>query len=250
LRRLTPARIALGRAGGSVPTRELLAFNHDHALARDAVQAPLATDELVATLRRVDPKTLLLASAASDRTAFLRRPDLGRQLRPEARAQLAKAAPGPCDLVIVVSDGLSSLAALRQAPALLEALLPKLAAAQWTLAPVCVIPFARVGIIDDVGATCQAALASILLGERPGLGAPDSLGAYFEYAPAPGRTDADRNCISNIRPAGIAPAAAADKLLQLLSAARRRKLSGIGLKEERATLAEGSHPVLPRGEVG
>jgi ethanolamine ammonia-lyase small subunit len=147
--------------------------------------------------------------------------------------------------VVIVSDGLSALAAHRQAPPLLRALWPRLQGLGFQLAPLLVIRHARVGIIDEVGAVLAAELALIVLGERPGLGAPDSLGAYFGYGPGPGRTDADRNCVSNIRPAGLPPEAAADKLAALLDAARRGRVSGTGLKDP-ATPAAGPPPAVLR----
>jgi ethanolamine ammonia-lyase small subunit len=235
LRRFTAARIGLGRTGGSLPTRELLSFAHDHALARDAVHAPFAVERLAADLETLGVSTLSLHSAAPDRATFLRRPDLGRRLSEASAHTLANlpASTAP-DLVILVSDGLSALAAGRQAAPLLAALLPRLSAAQWTLAPLCLVRHARVSLMDEVGAALRARLALILLGERPGLGTPDSLGAYFEFAPRLGLTNADRNCVSNIRPAGLPPAAAGERLFALLTAARQARTSGIALKEDAA----------------
>lgn len=242
LRRFTAARIALGRSGGSQTTPAQLAFNLDHALARDAVHAAFDTAALAAELRALPgaPPVLTLTTAAPDRATFLRRPDLGRQLSPESRAQLSvpgtQLSPGP-DLAIIVSDGLSALAAHRQAPALLAEFLPRWRDAGYTLAPLCVVRHARVSLLDEIGVALRARLAVILLGERPGLGTPDSLGAYLEYAPQPGRTNAERNCLSNIRPAGLSHKAAAEKLATLLGAALRLQLSGIGLKEDSPMLA-------------
>lgn len=233
LRRYTAARIALGRSGGSLPTREVLAFAHDHALARDAVHAPFDAEALAAALRPLHADVLTLTSAAPDRATYLQRPDLGRRLSAESAAQLS---PVPADLVILVSDGLSALAAQRQAPPLLAALLPKLRAAHWQLGPLCVVRHARVALQDEVGGLLHARLTLMLLGERPGLGTADSLGAYLTFDPHPGRTDAERNCVSNIRPGGLAPAAAAEKLFALLTAAHRLQLSGTGLKEDSVSL--------------
>jgi ethanolamine ammonia-lyase small subunit len=203
LRRHTSARIALGRAGGSAPTAALLAFNLDHALARDAVHAPFDAEKIAAELRALPaaPAVLTLSTAAPDRATYLQQPDLGRRLSSDSVSQLlAVNSQLPPDLVVLISDGLSALAAQRQAPPLLTELLPRLRAAGLTLAPLCVVRHARVALLDEVGAVLRARLALILLGERPGLGTPDSLGAYFEFAPQPGRTNADRNCVSNIRP--------------------------------------------------
>lgn len=235
LRRFTAARIALGRTGGSVPTRALLEFNLDQALARDAVHAPFEAERLAAELRAVPgmPEVVMLESAAGDRATYLQRPDLGRQLSAAAAARLAALTMAtPPDLVVIASDGLSALAAHQQVPPLLTALLPRLRAAGLTLAPVCVVRQARVGLLGEIGAHFRARLALILLGERPGLGTPDSLGAYFEFAPQPGRTNAERNCLSNIRPGGLPPASAAEKLAGLLGAAIARGCSGIALKED------------------
>jgi ethanolamine ammonia-lyase small subunit len=231
LRRHTAARIALGRSGGSLPTREILAFAHDHALARDAVHAPFDASALAAELRPLHSPIYVLRSAAPNRTTYLRRPDLGRQLSPDSRQQLSALAPAPCDLILLLSDGLSALAVQRQAPPLLAALLPLLRDAGFTLGPLCVVRHARVALQDEVGSLLRARQSLMLLGERPGLGTPDSLGAYLTFDPRPGRTDAERNCVSNIRPAGLAPAAAAQKIAALLLASRRLQLSGIALKE-------------------
>jgi len=232
LRRFTAARIALGRTGGSQPTRDQLAFALDHALARDAVQATFDAEALAVELRAQNLAVLTLATAAPDRATFLQRPDLGRQLSVESISQLSTLdSQLQPDLAILVSDGLSALAAHRQAPPLLAALVPRLRATGFTLAPICIVRHARVALMDEVGALLRARLALILLGERPGLGTPDSLGAYFVFDPRPGRTNADRNCLSNIRPAGLPPAAAAEKLAALLSDARAHQRSGIALKE-------------------
>jgi ethanolamine ammonia-lyase small subunit len=248
LRRFTPARLALGRTGGSAPTAALLAFNLDHALARDAVHAPFDAASLAAALSALPaaPEVLPLATVAPDRATFLRRPDQGGQLDPSSAARLeaqaALAGPAP-DLVIVISDGLSALAAHRQGPPLLAALLPLLRTAGLTLAPLCVVRHARVALLAEVGSRLRASLALILLGERPGLGTPDSLGAYFEFAPQPGHTNADRNCVSNIRPAGLPPPAAAEKIVALLLAARAQRQSGVTLKDDTpGPLAAGATP--------
>lgn len=221
LRRFTPARVALGRAGDSIPTGELLRFQLDHARARDAVYEEL------------DPTSLglahvLLHSAAADRATFLRRPDLGRRLDPASRSLLA---PGDFDAAIAIADGLSAIAVHRHAAPLLAELLPLLDAEQWRLAPLAVVLQGRVAIGDEIGAALGARMAVVLIGERPGLSSPDSLGVYLTWDPKPGRTDAERNCISNIRTEGIGYAPAARKLHFLMSEARSRRLSGIQLKE-------------------
>ena len=239
LRLHTAARIALGRTGGSLPTREQLAFAADHALARDAVHAAFDADGFAAEMSRLHADPLVLSSAARDGATYLRRPDLGRKLSEESAGRLSAldviVAP---DLVVIVSDGLSALAAQRQAAPLLGALLPRLRAMGFVLAPLCVVRRARVALMDEVGALFRARLALMLLGERPGLGTSDSLGAYLVFGPRAGRTNADRNCVSNIRSAGLPPAAAAEKLFALLTAARAQRLSGVGLKEPASTVAQ------------
>jgi ethanolamine ammonia-lyase small subunit len=234
LARFTPARIALGRAGGSQRTEAALDFRLAHARARDAVWREFHPEELAAKFRLSGVESQLLATAATSRSSYLMRPDLGRTLAPESRLSLADGAAGwgIRDLVVVVSDGLSALAAERHALPTLEFLLQQLAPAGWTLFPVFIAPFGRVKIQDEIGEILGARLSLMLLGERPGLGSPDSLGAYFTYQPRSGRTDADRNCVSNIRPGGISPADAGRKLAQLLNDSRRLGLSGVSLKDK------------------
>ncbi|GAP37494.1 ethanolamine ammonia-lyase, light chain [Piscinibacter sakaiensis] len=242
LRRFTDARIALGRAGVSQPTAPQLAFQAAHAQARDAVHLPLDAAAMRAALQPLGPGLVELRSAAADRRTYLQRPDLGRRLDAPSAAVLDACAdeqlPPPqadgrrVDLAIVVADGLSALAVHRQAEPLLSALLPLLAAEGWALAPLLLVHQGRVALGDEVGERLGARLVLVLLGERPGLSSPDSLGAYLTWAPAIGLTDAARNCVSNIRPAGLAPPLAAQRLAWLLREARRRGLSGVGLKDE------------------
>jgi ethanolamine ammonia-lyase small subunit len=227
LTRFTNARVALGITGNSLPTRELLRFQLDHARARDAVYAEL------------DPQSLatphvVVRSAARDRGVFLRRPDLGRMLSTESRELLQ---PGGYDAAIVVADGLSALAVNRHAALLLAALTPLLAAEEWLMAPLTVALQARVALGDEIGQRLGARQVAILIGERPGLTAPDSLGIYLTYDPRPGRTEAERNCISNVRPEGLPYELAARKLHFLISEARVRKLTGVALKEHARLLA-------------
>ncbi len=247
LRETTPARIALGRAGGSLPTGEWLQFKGAHAAARDAVHNPFDAEGLAAEVSTLGVETVVVDSAAADRLVYLQRPELGRRLAPASQKRLAALArPGAApdltpDLAIIVSDGLSALAAHRQTTAVLAALLPRLAIDGWRLAPIVIARFGRVALEDEVGERLGARVALMLIGERPGLGSPDSLGAYLVYAPRVGNTDAQRNCVSNIRPEGLAPAAAAETLHFLLSEARRGQVSGVGLKDQRA-LATPSEP--------
>jgi ethanolamine ammonia-lyase small subunit len=240
LRRLTTARIALGRTGGSLPTRELLDFRLAHARARDAVLAPFDAAGLADRLRALGTDVICLESAATTQTDFLRRPDLGRRLANSSRDRLAARTAAEalvsCDLAIIVSDGLSSLAATEHAPPLLAAMLPLVRRSGWTLAPLIVVTHGRVALQDEIGALLHARLTLMLLGERPGLGAVDSLGAYFTYAPHPGLTDAARNCVSNIRTEGLSPLEAAHKLHNLITQSLSRSLSGVELKDDAPAL--------------
>lgn len=232
LRRHTPARIALGRAGVSLPTHELLAFGAAHALARDAVHLALDAPALCAALP--PGPVVTVHSRAPDRISYLRRPDWGRQLD-AASAQVLQAAatPGGVDLAVVAADGLSALAVQRQVPQLLATLTPLLAGL--SLAPWVIATQARVALGDEIGERLGARAVLVLVGERPGLSSPDSLGAYLTHAPRVGRSDAERNCVSNIRPEGLAPALAAARLNWLLREALRRRVSGIGLKDDSET---------------
>lgn len=242
LRELTPARIALGRAGGSTPTGECLDFRLAHARARDAVHAEFDAGRLSREISALGLPTLCLRSGAHDRAEYLKRPDLGRTLDASSQDELrgfAKSAGRPeVDLAIVVSDGLSALAAERQVAPLLAAWLPLVRSSGWRLSPAIVVSFGRVAIEDEIGKALRARVAVILLGERPGLGSPDSLSAYLVFDPRVGRTDAERNCISNIRPQGLPPETAALKLHYLVGEALSRKISGVALKDESLTLSQ------------
>jgi len=235
LRRLTPARIALGRTGTSMPTSAQLDFQFAHAQARDAVHLPFDPAGLTAQLAEKGRKTLLLHSAAADRDAYLQRPDRGRRLNEASIEQLrdfARANPGGVDLAIVVADGLSSLAVHRHTVPFLERLEEQVAAEGWSVSPVILVEQGRVAVADEVGELLGAKMVVILIGERPGLSSPDSLGLYFTYAPRVGLTDASRNCISNVRLEGLSYAMAAHRLLYLMREACRRQLSGVNLKDE------------------
>ncbi len=236
LRRFTAARIALGRAGGSQRTETVLDFRLSHARARDAVLAPFAPDTVAAPLAAAGIAAETLRTAATDRRAYLLRPDLGRTLDYASRAKLAAIAAAPGfvvpDLAIIVSDGLAARAAERHAAAVAVPLVAELRSAGWRVAPVFIAPLGRVKLQDEIGAALGARFSLMLLGERPGLGATDSLGAYFTARPAPERTDADRNCVSNIRPEALPPAQAAAKLAWLLRESARTGLSGVALKDD------------------
>lgn len=231
LRRLTPARIALGRAGCSLPTAAQLAFQFAHARARDAVHHPLAVEPLRAALAERGYPVLTVHSAAVDRASYLQRPDRGRQLDAASRKRLAG---GRFDVVFVIADGLSALAVERNALPLLELMLPRLAAAGWTLAPVVIAEQGRVAIGDEIAVALGARMVVVLIGERPGLSSPDSLGLYLTWQPTIGTVDAGRNCISNVRREGLSADLAAHKLFHLMSEARARELSGIALRDETA----------------
>lgn len=235
LRRYTAARIALGRAGGSQRTGDVLDFRLSHARARDAVHATFAPLPIAAPLAAAGLASDTLATAVEDRRAYLLRPDLGRRLSTASREKLATLSATPPfaapDLVIIVSDGLAAQAAERHAAATIVPLAAELRSAGWRLAPILLVPLARVKVQDEIGALTRARFTLILLGERPGLGAPDSLGAYFTAKPSEACTDADRNCVSNIRPEGIPPAQAAAKLAWLLRESSRTGLSGVYLKD-------------------
>ncbi|MGA9069712.1 MAG: ethanolamine ammonia-lyase subunit EutC [Terracidiphilus sp.] len=235
LRALTPARVALGRTGVSQQTTDLLNFQRAHAQARDAVHARLEAASLAAELAAITGQQVLrLHSAAKDRATYLQRPDLGRQLDEASRASLAS---GTWDLSLIVADGLSAIAVERHVCPLLQQLLPQLA--DWRLAPLALVEQGRVAIGDEIGSALGAQLAVVLIGERPGLSSPDSLGAYITWNPAPGRTDAERNCISNIRAGGLSYIDAAAQLSYCLTEARRRQLTGVALKEGSHLLNEG-----------
>jgi ethanolamine ammonia-lyase small subunit len=232
LRRFTAARIALPRSGASLATAPLLEFRLAHARARDAVHAALDESRLSAELARLGLPVLMVTSAAQDRTNYLMRPDLGRRLSDNAAAMLASHAGGGFDVAFVIADGLSAGAVATHARPVLAQVLPRLAGIGWRLAPLVVARLGRVAIGDAVARALNAEIAMVLIGERPGLSAPDSMGAYLTFRPTAGTTDAERNCISNIRPEGLAYADAAFKLVHLLRAMRARKISGVQLKDD------------------
>jgi len=238
LRDLTPARVGLAITGISQQTGDLLSFQSAHARARDAVHAKLDAYTLTAEIKAVTGNPVLtLRSKAADRATYLQRPDLGRELSEESRRLLAASSGNHCDLAIVVADGLSALAVHRHVVPLLQILVPTLAS--YALAPVCIVEQGRVAIGDAIGEALDASLAIVLIGERPGLSSPDSLGAYITWNPRIGRKDAERNCISNIRGEGLTYAEAAKQLAFYINEASRRKITGIALKEDANRLGEG-----------
>ncbi|MBB86691.1 ethanolamine ammonia-lyase subunit EutC [Abyssibacter sp.] len=225
LRERTPARIALGRSGVSLPSASVLAFNQAHALARDAVHAELDVAALATQCRAQDLNVLPVASQAENRAAYLARPDWGRRLDAGSRQRLCAAALPDTDLVIVVSDGLSAVAVQRHALAVVCGLRDTLT--DLSIAPIVVARQARVALADEAGECLAARVALSLIGERPGLSAPDSLGAYLTYAPAVGRTDAQRYCVSNIRPEGLPVTDAIDLLTRLIRRSLSEQRSGV-----------------------
>ncbi|MBR0841501.1 ethanolamine ammonia-lyase subunit EutC [Bradyrhizobium liaoningense] len=238
LRAFTPARVALGRSGASVPTRALLDFMLDHARARDAVHAAFDAPRLVADLGALGLVVTEASSRAVDRRDYLRRPDLGRQLDAGSVELLARNASVPCQLAVVIGDGLSAAAVHAHAVALLTRLLPLLAADDAiAVGRVVVASGARVALGDEIGAILGARMVVTLIGERPGLSAPDSLGAYLTFAPQPGRTDAERNCVSNIHHAGLSYEEAAAKIAWLVREGLARQVTGVALKDESADRA-------------
>ena len=240
LRRFTDARIGLGRAGISLPTNEMLAFQLSHAQARDAVNFPLDFAALSEQLQPFGTAVLHLHSQAVDRSHYLQRPDLGRKLDIASRDKLtdfmsngSAGAQHQHDIAITIVDGLSSLAVQKNATAFIKQLLVLLneQPQAWRLAPFTLVEQGRVAIGDDIGQLLNAKVVVVLIGERPGLSSPDSLGLYLTWQPKAGLNDACRNCISNIRPAGLSYQDAAQRTLYLLQEARRLNLSGVGLKD-------------------
>ncbi|KQT09079.1 ethanolamine ammonia-lyase [Methylobacterium sp. Leaf399] len=245
LARLTPARIGLGRAGAGLPTIEVLRFGLAHAQARDAVHTPMDAGEVAAGIEALGFTTLTVASAATDRATYLRRPDLGRALSEDGLAALTQEPAEPVDLAIVVADGLSARAVHEGAAGFLTAFKPHIDKAGWSLAPVVVATQGRVALGDGIGAALKARAVVVLIGERPGLSSPDSLGVYLTFAPRVGRSDAERNCISNVRPAGLSHELAAFKLEWLLREALLRGITGVSLKDGSGVALEAA----PRSEL-
>lgn len=256
LKAFTPARIALGRTGTALPLKEVLDFRMAHAHAQDAVYSLLDIDSLVAQMRSLELSVNLLHSEAANRQVYLQRPDKGRKLDKTSMESLAalggmnEAVRGamneaavnnnaasvaqsssPDTIAIVLTDGLSATAINRHALSLLELLIPMLQTADIGLCPVTIVQQGRVAIGDEVGSLQKADLSIVLIGERPGLSSPDSMGIYLTYKPQPGLTDEARNCISNVRPGGLTFEAAADKLFWLIKEALKMQISGVALKD-------------------
>lgn len=235
LKAFTPARIGLGRVGSGIPLKAFQEFKLAHAHARDAVYSELNVEELAAALLQFNLPVLHLHSAAAYREQYLQRPDLGRKLD-EASAEEIKNYHSPCDVAVIIADGLSATAVNRNTIQLLQLLVTMLGQVKLTLAPITLVKQGRVAIGDEIAHALGAKLSLILIGERPGLSAADSVGAYITYAPRLGLTDESRNCISNIRPQGLNSAAAAKKIFYIIQEAFKSKLSGIGLKDNEGLL--------------
>ncbi|WP_303292888.1 ethanolamine ammonia-lyase subunit EutC [Marinobacter sp. ST-43] len=241
LRQYTPARIGLGRAGVSLPTAELLEFQLAHARARDAVHHPLDIEQLIIEFQQIPEMSALgppiqLQSQAPDRACYLQRPDLGRVLSESSSSRLQSSKTGsaePPDLAIVIADGLSARAVQQNAPAFMRSFLRKLAhdGPEWRVAAPLLVEQGRVAIGDHIGQVLQTQQVVVLIGERPGLSSPDSLGVYLTHHPEPGLPDARRNCVSNIRPAGLGVEQASEKVIYLLKEARQLGTSGVALKD-------------------
>jgi len=245
LRRFTEARIGLGRAGSALPIREVLKFSMAHAQARHAVTTPLDWAPIEGALAALGLETVRIESAAGDRDTYLRRPDLGRRLSTESRQRLADMPGARPDLVILIADGLSSTGVAANASGVIVALLPFAATHGWSMAPVLLAAQGRVALGDDAGEVLGAHAVLVLIGERPGLSSPDSLGAYLTWGPRVGRKDGERNCVSNIRRNGLGVDEAAFKIQWLLREAFRRQLTGVALKDESNYQLEGGAAARP-----
>jgi len=232
LRQLTAARIGLPRSGASLATESLLDFRLSHARARDAVHAALDVDALRADLLPLGLPVLHCRSEAAERQRYLLRPDLGRRLDADSRERLLSCGQRGLDLCITVADGLSATAGQQHATALLGHLVPLLREQGWLLAPLVLLEQGRVAAGDDIGEALDVKCMVILVGERPGLSSPDSLGAYMTWMPKVGRSDAERNCVSNIRPQGFPLAEAARKIAWLADRMRTEGASGVRLKDD------------------
>lgn len=247
LRQYTSARIALGRSGTSLPTKPHLEFQLAHARARNAVHHALNVAALQTALQPLGQDVVVLHSAAEDRRVYLQRPDKGRQLNETAREELKRRPrpAEPCDVVFVIGDGLSALAIEENAALFLKTMLPAMRATGWRVGPIAVVREARVAVGDEVGELLGAGMVVVLIGERPGLSSPDSMGIYMTLKPGGGLTDESRNCISNVRPEGLSYEHAAHKLLYLMTEAKKRGHSGVLLKDEAEALP---HAVFESGK--
>jgi len=238
LKVFTKARIALGRTGVATPLKEVLNFRMCHAHARDAVYSVLELNELEEGLQPFHSSVVIVASQAGDRSVYLQRPDYGRNLDKSSANNLRNESSYSVDVSITIADGLSATAINKHAVPVLKKLIPFLKQSVLTIGPIVIAQQARVAIADEIGSLLNAKLSLILIGERPGLSSPDSMGAYITYSPFPGTTDESRNCVSNIRPEGLSYDRATEKIATLIKASLQLKLSGILLKDDNLQLPE------------
>lgn len=238
LKQHTSARIALGRAGSSVTTRELLNFQQAHALARDAVHTPLDEESVRESLKVFNLPIIHLNTKAADRKSYLLRPDWGKILDEESQKSISEVSSA-FDLSLIIADGLSAQAIHQHIASVFALLIPKLQALDFSLAPFTIVKNGRVAVSDEIGEGLKSKMSIIFIGERPGLSSPDSLGIYLTYAPAKGNTDEKRNCISNVRPAGMPYVIATEKLTYLIQEAMRKQISGVKLKDDLQISLEG-----------
>ncbi len=238
LSRFTDARIALGRVGGSLPTSQLLSFQFDHANAQDAVHIPLDCEQLISDLDTKQPK-VLLKSKAENRAQYLQRPDYGRKLSTESLEKLSQFYNKErYDIAFAIADGLSSIAVQRHAPNMMSTMLSHFERKNTRIAPISIILQGRVAVGDDIARALNAKCIVLLIGERPGLSSPDSLGIYFTFDPKPDFNDANRNCISNIRDGGLSYSEAAAKVVYLTTESLKIGKSGVDLKDNMAPVIE------------
>lgn len=231
LKVFTNARIALGKTGTAIPLKEVLQFKLAFAHARDAVYSVLDNKDLSSRLASFQFPIYFIESKADNRAVYLQRPDLGKSLNDHSKNQILNVNHPHYDIAIILADGLSATAINNHAIPILQLLVPMLQQLRYVISPIVVVQNARVAISDEVGSLLNAKLSLVLIGERPGLTSPDSMGAYLTYNPTPGLTDESRNCISNIRPEGLQYKPATEKILYLIQESLRLKLSGVSLKD-------------------
>ena len=233
LQKYTSARIARGRTGHSLPTSELLKFQADHAQARDAVYSEIDVQQLMDSIcNKFDLPIINLKSEVHNRSEYLQRPDLGRTLRQSSREKLMNISSSKSDICFVIADGLSAQAVNQNALPVLEKLIPKLTAINYKIAPICIVEQGRVAIADEIGLLLKSEIVVILIGERPGLTSPNSMGVYITFRPYVGMTDESRNCVSNVRPEGMDFQMAMEKIYYLLTEMKIKRISGVNLKDE------------------
>lgn len=249
LKQFTDARIALGRAGGSLPTRPALAFQLAHAEAKDAVLKKLDIALLEQQLSALQHKMLHVQSDAADKDVYLKRPDLGRELSEESRLQLKQYAqqhPAAYDVLIVAGDGLSARAIEDNAPYFIQQFYTACHEQNWSVAPLVIAVGSRVALGDEIASILRAKMLVMLIGERPGLSSPDSMGIYYTWQAQKGCHDAMRNCISNVRPAGLPVQVAIQRLVALMRKSCALGMSGVHLKDEHEMESIENQPLRPK----